>query len=275
MVQPSVEELLAFAGETARMAGGLLRKHAPQRHQVEHKGAVDLVTEVDRLSERAIVAAIHRVYPEHPIQAEEGTSQAASGSLRWIVDPLDGTTNYAHGYPCYSVSIALEQRGQIVLGVVYDPLRDELFAARRGGGARLNGRDISVSPVDRLTDSLLATGFPYDIRTDPDNNLDHFARFALRTQGIRRDGSAALDLCSVAAGRFDGFWEMKLAPWDVAAGALMVAEAGGRISDFAGGPFRIDGRQMIASNGRIHDLMIEVLQERTASSMKGDSSHGG
>jgi myo-inositol-1(or 4)-monophosphatase len=274
MSEPTVDELLAFAQETAKMAGRLLREHVPQRHHVEHKGAVDLVTEVDRLSERAIVSAIRSAYPEHLIQTEEGTSRAASGSWRWIVDPLDGTTNYVHGYPCYSVSIALEQRGQIVLGVVHDPLRDELFVARRGGGAKRNGQALSVSPTGRLTDSLLATGFPYDIRSSSDNNLDHFARFALRAQGVRRDGSAALDLCYVAAGRFDGFWEMKLAPWDVAAGALMVTEAGGRISDFAGGPFHIDGRQVIASNGRIHDHMIEVLADKRTSSTKGGAFRG-
>jgi myo-inositol-1(or 4)-monophosphatase len=153
--------------------------------------------------------------------------------------------------------------------VVYDPLRDELFEARRGGGARLNGRALHVSTTDRMIDSLLATGFPYDIRTSPDNNLDHFARFALRAQGIRRDGSAALDLCYLAAGRFDGFWEMKLSPWDVAAGALMVAEAGGRLTDFSGGPFAIDGRQVIASNGRIHEQMIAVLQEQPSSAAEG------
>jgi len=266
MNEPPLDELLDFARQTARMAGGLLRERAHRRHRVEHKGAVDLVTEVDRLSEGAIVGAIHSTYPEHPVQAEEGTSRSESSALRWIVDPLDGTTNYAHGYPCYSVSLALERQGRIDLGVVYDPLRDELFEARRGGGARLNGELLSVSITDRLTDSLLATGFPYDIRTSPDNNLDHFALFALRAQGIRRDGSAALDLCYLAAGRFDGFWEMKLSPWDVAAGALMVSEAGGRLSDFSGGPFRIDGRQVIASNGRIHEQMIAVLQEERSSS---------
>jgi myo-inositol-1(or 4)-monophosphatase len=250
-------------------AGRLLREHVPERHQIEHKGAVDLVTEMDRHSERIIVEAIRGAYPEHPIHTEEGTSRAESSSLRWIVDPLDGTTNYAHGYPCYSVSIALQKGGHIVLGVVYDPLREELFAARRGGGARLNGHTLTVSHTDRLIKSLLATGFPYDIRTSVDNNLDHFARFALQAQGVRRDGSAALDLCYVAAGRFDGFWEMKLAPWDVAAGALMVTEAGGRVSDFSGGPFVIDGDQVIASNGRIHELMIDILGRGTTPSQKG------
>jgi len=261
MNESPLDELLDFARTTARMAGDLLKKRASRGFRVEHKGAVDLVTEVDRHSEQAIVEAIRSAYPNHSVLAEEGTIRAESSALRWIVDPLDGTTNYSHGYPCYAVSLALERQGRIDLGVVYDPLRDELFEARRGGGAHLNGRPLSVSSTDRLTDSLLATGFPYDIRTSPENNLDHFARFALRAQGIRRDGSAALDLCYLAAGRFDGFWEMKLSPWDVAAGALLVAEAGGRLSDFAGGPFRIDDRQVIASNGRIHEQMITILQQ--------------
>jgi myo-inositol-1(or 4)-monophosphatase len=264
-----VEELFTLAQQTTRMAGKLLLEQVGQEQQVEHKGAVDLVTAADRRSEHAIVAAIRAAHPDHAILTEEGTSRDEGGALRWIVDPLDGTTNYAHGYPCFSVSIALEQEGRVVLGVVYDPVRDELFAARRGHGARLNGVRLSVSRTERLDDSLLATGFPYDIRTSPENNLAPFARFALRTQGVRRDGSAALDLCSVAAGRFDGFWEMKLAPWDVAAGSLIVAEASGRVSDYDGGPFTIAGRRMIASNGRIHEQMIAVLKEQTPTSPKG------
>ena len=269
MNEPALDELLDFARRTARMAGGLLLEKVSRRHRVERKGVIDLVTEVDRLSERAIVEAIGSAYPEHSVLAEEGSGRAEAGGLRWIVDPLDGTTNYAHGYPCYSISLALERGGRIDLGVVYDPLRDEMFEARRGGGARMNGTPLSVSTTGRLTDSLLATGFPYDIRTSPDNNLDQFARFALRAQGVRRDGSAALDLCYLAAGRFDGFWEMKLSPWDVAAGALIVIEAGGRLSDFAGGPFRIDGRRLVGSNGRIHDQMIAVLQEKESSTEGG------
>ena len=272
MNEPSWDELLDFARRTARMAGDLVRERSPRRHRVEHKGAVDLVTEADRLSEQAIVETIRSAYPNHSILAEEGTGQEDSSVLRWIVDPLDGTTNYTHGYPCYSVSLALEHQGRIDLGVVYDPLRDELYEARRGDGARLNGRRIHVSATGGLTDSLLATGFPYDIRTSPDNNLDYFARFALQAQGIRRDGSAALDLCYLAAGRFDGFWEMKLSPWDVAAGALIVSEAGGRLSNFTGGPFRIDGAQVIASNGRIHEQMIAVLQGKTSSPPEGGST---
>jgi myo-inositol-1(or 4)-monophosphatase len=254
-----MEELFQTAQRTARMAGELIREHYGPQQEVEHKGAVDLVTRVDRLSEQAIVDALRSAFPEHPILTEEGTSWADRSPLRWIIDPLDGTTNFAHGFPVFAVSIALEQDGQIVLGVVYDPLRDEMFAARKAGGAYLNGAELHVSATARLTDSLLATGFPYDIRTDDQTNLDHFGRFALRAQGIRRAGSAALDLCYVAAGRFDGFWELKLAPWDVAAGSLLVTEAGGRVSDFRGGAFDIEGRQVIASNGRVHEEMVALL----------------
>jgi myo-inositol-1(or 4)-monophosphatase len=259
-----MEEMFQTAQQTARMAGQLLRRRFGQQQEVEHKGVVDLVTRVDRLSEQAIVDALRSAFPDHPILTEEGTSWADRSPLRWIIDPLDGTTNYAHGFPVFSVSIALERDGQIVLGVVYDPLRDEMFAARKGAGAFLNGAEMNVSATARLTDSLLATGFPYDIRTDAQTNLDHFGRFALQAQGVRRAGSAALDLCYVAAGRFDGFWELKLAPWDVAAGSLMVVEAGGRVSDFLGGTFDIEGRQVIASNGRIHEQMIAVLRENIA-----------
>lgn len=242
------------------MAGELLMEHFGPRQEVDHKGEIDLVTEVDRRSERAIVKAIRSVYPDALILTEEGTSQAGDGGLRWIVDPLDGTTNYAHGYPCFCVSIAVEKESEIILGAIYNPVLDEMFAASRGGGATLNGIKLSISRTDRLTDSLLATGFPYDIRRSRVNNLDHFSNFAVRAQAVRRAGSAALDLCYVAAGRFDGFWEMKLAPWDVAAGGLMVMEAGGMVTDFIGGEFRIDAGQILASNGKIHAQMMEVLR---------------
>jgi myo-inositol-1(or 4)-monophosphatase len=251
--------MLQLAQETARMAGELIMRHFGARQKVEHKGEVDLVTEIDRQSERAIVEAIRSSFPDHPIITEEGMGQDGEASFRWIVDPLDGTTNYAHGYPCFCVSIAVEHEGEIVLGVIYNPLLDEMFSARRGRGTSLNGCRVVVSNTQHLTDSLLATGFPYDIRRSQVNNLDHFSRFALQAQAIRRAGSAALDLCYVAAGRFDGFWEMKLAPWDVAAGSLMVTEAGGLVSDFSGGSFRIDAGEILASNARIHSQMREVL----------------
>ena len=252
--------MFQLAQRTAEMAGKLLMRNFGSPQRVDHKGEVDLVTEIDRRSERAIVEAIRSVFPDHPILTEEGMGQDGGDPFRWIVDPLDGTTNYVHGYPCFSVSIALESEGEIILGVIYNPVLGEMFAARRGQGTTLNGKKVAVSPTERLTNSLLATGFPYDIRRSQANNLDHFSQFAFRAQAIRRAGSAALDLCYVAAGRFDGFWEMKLAPWDVAAGSLMVTEAGGLVSDFCGGPFRIDGREILASNGRIHSQMIEVLR---------------
>ncbi|HET6369571.1 MAG TPA: inositol monophosphatase family protein, partial [Nitrospiria bacterium] len=178
---------------------------------------------------------------------------------RWIIDPLDGTTNYAHGFPCFCVSIGLEHEGNVLLGVVYDPIRSELFYAERGKGATLNGRRIRVSSTFSLSRSLLVTGFAYDIRISQENNIDHFTRFSMRSQGVRRTGSAALDLCYVASGRFDGFWEMKLHPWDVAAGSLIVKEAGGEISTFSGDPFYIDSKEILATNGKIHREMIAVL----------------
>jgi myo-inositol-1(or 4)-monophosphatase len=251
--------MLQLAQETARMAGILLMRHFGSPQKVDHKGEVDLVTEIDRRSERAIVQMIRSSFPDHAIFTEEGMGHDGGGSFRWIVDPLDGTTNYAHGYPCFCVSIAVEHAGEIILGVIYNPVLSEMFSARREHGTRLNGKRLSVSRTQRLTDSLLATGFPYDIRRSQVNNLDHFSRFALQAQAIRRAGSAALDLCYVAAGRFDGFWEMKLAPWDVAAGSLMVTEAGGLVSDFSGGSFSIDAGEILASNGRIHNQMLEVL----------------
>jgi myo-inositol-1(or 4)-monophosphatase len=251
--------MLQLAQETAKMAGQLLMECFGAPQKVDHKGEIDLVTDVDRRSEQAIVKAIRAVYPDHLILTEEGTSRGGEGHVRWIVDPLDGTTNYAHGYPCFCVSIAVEDGGEIGLGVIYNPVLDEIFVARKGHGATLNGEKLTVSRTEDLTDSLLATGFPYDIRRSRDNNLDHFAHLAVRAQAIRRAGSAAMDLCYVAAGRFDGFWEMKLAPWDMAAGALMVAEAGGVVTDFCGGPFGIDAREILASNGRIHGPMVEVL----------------
>jgi myo-inositol-1(or 4)-monophosphatase len=244
-------------------------EHFGQRHRADHKGEIDLVTEIDRRSEEIILRAIGEAYPDHLILTEEGPGREGESSFRWIVDPLDGTTNYAHGYPCFSVSIALEQNAEIVLGVIYDPVLDEMFAARKGGGTILNGKQIAVSETELLNDALLATGFPYDIRRSRETNLDHFARFAVRAQAIRRAGSAALDLCYVAAGRFDGFWEMKLAPWDMAAGYLIVREAGGRVTDFSGGKFHIDGDEMLAANPSIHAQMVDVLQNSDDGSIQG------
>ncbi len=270
-----MEHMFQLARETARLAGDLLMKHFGGHQKVDHKGEVDLVTEIDRLSEQVIVEALERAYPEHAIVSEEGAGRDGQGPFRWIVDPLDGTTNYAHGYPVFSVSIALEKDQEMVLGVVYDPVRDELFAARKGQGGTLNGHRLTVSRTQRLAESLLATGFPYDIRHSPANNLDHFSQFALRAQAIRRAGSAALDLCYVAAGRFDGFWEMKLAPWDVASGGLMVTEAGGLVTDFSGRPFSIQTGEILASNGSIHTEMLDVLRGAQGIPCRGgEQQHG-
>jgi len=253
-----------FAGVGTRAAleaGKLLMKHVRTDFAVAHKGDVNLVTEIDIAAEELIVGRILEAFPSHTILAEESSPEARRGSHTWIIDPLDGTTNYAHGFPFFCVSIGLEIEGELEWGVVYNPNLDELFAAHRGHGALLNDEPIRVSKVSSLNSSLLATGFPYDIRTSEQNNLDYFREFALRAQAVRRAGSAALDLCYVSSGRFDGFWELKLSPWDCAAGYLMVREAAGRVTDFKGEPGTIYGKECIASNGLIHHEMLDVFRE--------------
>jgi len=252
--------MLDFAIGIARESGRLLRDRLGTELEVTHKGIINLVTDVDLASEQLIREAIATHYPRHQILAEEGGLAESSSDYRWIVDPLDGTTNYAHGFPIFAVSIGLEYRGEIILGVVYDPARDEMFAAERGAGAALNNRPVRVSTTDDLSKSLLSTGFPYDIRTSRLTNLDHWSNFALAAQALRRTGAAAIDLCYVACGRFDGFWELTLSPWDTAAGALIVAEAGGRLTDLTGSPFSVYKPDVIASNGRIHDQMLDVTK---------------
>ena len=254
------EPYLSLARNIAKKAGLLLKNGLGRAHRIKYKGSVNLVTEMDILAEKFIISAIRRRFPKHAILAEEKTAPEMKSSYRWVIDPLDGTTNYAHGLPIFSVSIALERDGEIILGVVYDPLRDELFWAGNGQGAFLGKKPIRVSGTARLAQSLLVTGFPYDIRTSSVNNFDHFAHFSMGTQAVRRLGSAALDLCYVAAGRFDGYWEMKLGPWDLAAGSFIVREAGGKITDFSGGPIHLNGQHVLASNGRIHRQMMEILK---------------
>jgi myo-inositol-1(or 4)-monophosphatase len=253
-------EVRAIAEEAAKRAGGLLKERLGKAGEVEFKGAIDLVTEADRASEDLITDAIRRAFPGHGILAEESPEVVRDSPFKWIIDPLDGTTNYSHGFPFFCVSIAFEEKGEVVLGAVYDPMLDELYTAEKGLGAFLNGKEIRVSSADSLDRSLLATGFPYDLRVTGDNNLDHFLAFSLKAQAIRRAGSAALDLCYTASGRFDGYWEMRLRPWDVAAGALIVSEAGGRVTDFKGASFSVYGKECLASNGNIHDRMINVLK---------------
>jgi myo-inositol-1(or 4)-monophosphatase len=256
--------LLNFAIQTAREAGRVLAEKFGRALQVSNKGDIDLVTEADIAAERLIVERIRSHHPRHAILTEESgdvvTAGDASSEYKWVIDPLDGTTNYAHGYPCFCVSVALEHEGSVVVGVVYDPTRDELFAAERGGGATLNGRGLRVSETSDLNAALLCTGFPYDVR-DRGDFARHFRNFIMRAQSVRRDGAAALDLAYVAAGRFDGFYEEGLRPWDVAAGVLLVEEAGGRVTHYDGSPFRIYTPPIAASNGLVHEAMLEVLRQ--------------
>ena len=252
----------------AKDAGRMLRDNFGKTQEVEYKGIVNIVTEVDFQSEDRIISLIKGEYPDHSILTEESKGHETPSDYKWIIDPLDGTTNYAHGYPFVCVSIALEVNGDVVLGVVYDPLRDELFTAEKGNGAYLNGNRIRVSETDELIRSLLSTGFAYNIRETAENNLNHYCNFALRVQGIRRDGAAALDLCYTAIGKFDGFWELYLAPWDMAAGSLIVSEAGGKVTNFTGEGFSIYFKEIVASNGRIHNDMIKILQMGKREEMK-------
>jgi myo-inositol-1(or 4)-monophosphatase len=244
---------------TAHAAGRVLMEKYATGVTVSYKGAIDLVTEADHAAEQAIVAVLRARYPDHDILAEEGDYGRRGSDQRWIVDPLDGTTNFAHGFPWFSVSIALEVGGELKLGAVFNPHNGELFVAERGEGATLNGRPLQVSSTAELDRALLATGFAYDHRTSQDNNYAHFERFQRAAQAVRRAGVASLDLACVAAGRFDGFWELKLKPWDVAAGVLLVEEAGGRVSDYAGEPMPLERGEILASNGRLHAPMQQIL----------------
>ncbi|NPU83125.1 MAG: inositol monophosphatase [Syntrophaceae bacterium] len=249
-----------FMTDIARQAGTWLKRRLDEEHTIDYKGVINIVTEADRQSEEMIVSAILDRYPDHDILAEERDRASKGSPCRWIIDPLDGTTNYAHGYPVFCVSIAFEENGIVQYGAVYNPMLEEMFYARRGEGAFLNGRPIRVSGVRDLSRSLLATGFPYDIRENADNNMDYFNIMARRAQAIRRAGSAALDMAYVAAGRFDGFWELRLMPWDTAAGWLLIIEAGGMVTSLSGGPFTFNAPHILASNGQIHESMIAALR---------------
>lgn len=253
------EDHLAPAIDAARAAGRIIRDGMTLPLEVRYKGEINLVTQIDVAAERAIVERLRAHGPDHSIVAEEGSGHEGPSPYRWFIDPLDGTTNYAHRFPFFCVSIGLQFETGVVLGVVYDPVRDELFTAVRGSGARCNDRPIAVSTTTELSGSLLVTGFAYDAQRTTHANFPHFANMSRVAQGIRRTGSAALDLCYVAAGRSDGFWELNLSPWDTAAGLVLVEEAGGRVTDFAGAPFSPYGTQVVASNGVIHAAMLSVL----------------
>ena len=253
--------MIEIAVAAARAAGEIQRRHWGGTFAVRHKGAVDLVTEVDLACEEAIREVLARRAPGTAVLGEEtGVTGGGSDSDtdRWVVDPLDGTTNFAHGYPVFCVSIAWEQAAETTLGVVYDPTRDELFQAERGRGALLNGTGIQVSAISALVDSILATGFPYDRATNP-RNYAEFRHLTQHTQGVRRSGSAALDLAYVACGRLDGFWEPGLQPWDLAAGCLLVTEAGGTVSGYRGEPFTLSNGDVATSNGLLHGDLLAAL----------------
>jgi myo-inositol-1(or 4)-monophosphatase len=250
---------LSVAEESAREAGKILRDNLGRIKEIEYKAKNSLVTEVDRLSESLIIKIIKSSFPSHGILAEErGRSRGASAYI-WIIDPLDGTTNYTHTYPVFSISIALEVEGIIRLGVVYDPTREEFFNAELGKGAYMNGERIGISRTKAVEESLLCTGFTHENEWMVDENLRHFENFIRSAQAVRRDGSAALNLCYVSCGRFDGFWELGLHPWDTAAGALILRESGGKVTNFSGGEFDIYGKETLGTNGLIHNGMINVI----------------
>lgn len=255
-----MENYLQVAVEIARESGALLAQLSNQPHEISYKRKSDIVTEADRQSETMITARLRREFPNHAIVAEEGGGQDTGSDYCWFVDPLDGTTNFAHGFPVYCVTLALAYRDEMIAGVVFDPNRNELFAAERGSGAYLNDQRMSVSPTANLSESLLGTGFP-PFASNHNVNLDIFYKLTHLSHGIRRAGSAALDLCSVATGRFEAFWELKLNPWDKAAGALLVMEAGGRVTQLTGEPFDVHRDDIFASNGLVHDAMVDVFSE--------------
>jgi myo-inositol-1(or 4)-monophosphatase len=255
--------LLNLAVETALEAGRFLKMNVGKIKSIERKAGqeTNLVTEIDKNAEELIISKIRRRFPHHDFLGEESGSHAAKSDHKWIIDPLDGTTNFTHGLPIYCVSIGLEVAGEMKLGVVYDPNQEELFAAERGNGAWMNNKRLRVSKTSTLIESLIVTGFPYDIKEDPFNATEHFRNFLMSAQAVRRLGSAALDLCYVAAGRFDGYWEVTLNPWDMAGGLVMLEEAGGKFTDFRGFPSSIYKPNTLASNGIIHQQMVDVLKQ--------------
>jgi myo-inositol-1(or 4)-monophosphatase len=253
-------EFVSTIEAIAREAGELLMGYFARRVPIEYKGDVDLVTEADRASEALIMDRIQARFPRHDVLGEEGARRETGSDYKWYVDPLDGTTNFAHGFPVFSISMGLEHKGQMIAGVVFDPARGEMFAAEKGSGAYLNQRRLHVSKTAQLADSLLATGFPSHKR-HKNPNIHFYHQITLRTHGVRRAGSAALDLASVASGRFDGFWEFNLNPWDLSAGVLLVEEAGGQVTGFFGQAFRLADRDVVATNGLIHADLLREFKE--------------
>jgi len=259
MAAPADFEFVPQIETIAREAGALLLHYFHQHVKIEYKGDVDLVTVADRASEKLIVERVRAAWPTHDIVGEEGTRQESGAEYRWYIDPLDGTTNFAHGYPVFCVSMGLERRGEMVAGVLYDPTRNELFAAEKGRGAFLNGAPIHVSQTKLLCESLLATGFPSHKR-HKNPNIHFYHQITLHSHGVRRAGSAALDLANVACGRYDGFWEFNLNPWDTSAGTLLVTEAGGVVTRYDGSKWRLDSKETLASNGLIHEEMMRAFK---------------
>ena len=255
-----MERYLQVAIAAAKEAGRIQMEHFGHSHPVQYKGDFNPVTEIDNACDRAITRMILDAFPDHDILTEESPFEGKGSLWKWIVDPLDGTTNYFRGFSVFAVSIGLEVDGEVTAGVVYYPALDELFHAEKGEGAFLNGNRIFVSRVNDLNQGFLCTGFPYNVRAHADLYLNYFRQFIMRSFAIRRPGSAAIDLCYVAAGKFDGFWELKLHPWDVAAGSLLITEAGGKVTDFRGQPLSIYSEEILASNGLIHEQMLEVIR---------------
>src|SRR5690349_6300318 len=251
---------LEVAIEAALEAGGILMTEFSRPVKISYKGEVDIVTQADRRSEQAIVSRLRTRFPKHAIVAEEGGGKESESPFRWHVDPLDGTTNFAHGYPCFAVSLGLEEAGELIVGVIFQPVSGELFTAVKGEGAYLNQRKIEVSRIAKLATSLLSTGYP-SVKRAQNPNFSYYWDFTLRSHGVRRDGSAAMDLAAVACGRFDGFWEFGLHTWDTAAGVLLVREAGGMVTTFSGQPYRTGDYETLASNGRIHTELHQVATE--------------
>jgi len=252
---------VAAASEAVLRAGAIQKGKYGQAIEIRHKGEIDLVTEVDRACEDAILDSLRSRFPDHDIVAEESAQTRRGSRFVWYVDPLDGTTNYAHGYPMFCASVALVVDDGVVAGAVYDPLKEELFTAERGGGAHLNGRRLQVSSASELLQSMLVTGFPYDLHQRLEARLRLFNRFMGHARAVRRDGAAALDLSYVACGRADGFWEEVLQPWDILAGLLLIEEAGGRTSRFDGSPVGLLADEVLANNGHLHEAMLEVLRQ--------------